>query len=178
MKSFLLSLLSASLLFLPQGVFGAAEALAPAPVKDKYPKPPKLEFLYTVNITGGETYNVGNGPNGLRLVVPILNGTFAGPRLKGTVVPAGGDWALFRKDNTLVADVRQTFKTVDGAYIQVFETGVTQPDNSSYVRLTFETGYEKYTWLNSVVAVGILRLVEGGGGSGGLRIDTWLMAPN
>lgn len=83
MKLFLLSLLSASLLFLPQGVFGAAEALAPAPVKDKYPKPPKLEFLYTVNITGGETYNVGNGPNGLRLVVPILNGTFAGPRLKG-----------------------------------------------------------------------------------------------
>lgn len=72
--------------------------------------------------------------------------------------------------------MRQTFKTDDGAYIQVFETGVTQPDNSSYVRLTFETGYEKYTWLNSVVAVGILRLVEGGGGSGGLRIDTWLVS--
>lgn len=90
----------------------------------------------------------------------------------GTVVPAGGDWALFRKDNTLVADVRQTFKTDDGAYIQVFETGVTQPDNSSYVRLTYETGYEKYAWLNRVVAVGILKLVEGGGG---LTIDTWQM---
>lgn len=170
MKSFLLTLLSASLLLLPQAVSSAgAEAFAP---KDKYPKPPKLEFLYTVNITGGEIYNIGNGPNGLRLVVPILNGTFAGPKLKGTVVPAGGDWALFRKDNTLVADVRQTFKTDDGAYIQVFETGVTQPDNSSYVRLTYETGYEKYAWLNRVVAVGILKLVEGGGG---LTIDTWQM---
>lgn len=80
MKSFLLTLLSASLLLLPRAVSGA-EALAP---KDKYPKPPKLEFLYTVNITGGETYNIGNGPNGLRLVVPILNGTFSGPKLKGS----------------------------------------------------------------------------------------------
>ncbi|KAK3402656.1 hypothetical protein B0T20DRAFT_342991 [Sordaria brevicollis] len=178
MKSFLLTLLSASLLLLPQTVSGAGpEALAP---KDKYPKPPKLEFLYTVNVTGGETYNIGNGPNGLRLVVPILSGSFAGPKLKGTVLPAGGDWALFHtKDNSLVADVRQTFKTDDGAYIQVFETGVTQPDNSnsSYVRLTYETGYEKYAWLNRVVAVGVLRLVEGvgGGGGGGLRIDTWYM---
>ncbi|KAK3350589.1 hypothetical protein B0H65DRAFT_91968 [Neurospora tetraspora] len=75
----LLTLLSASLLLLPQGVSGA-EALAP---KDNYPKPPSLQYLYTVNITGGETYNIGNGPNGLRLVVPILNGTFSGPKLKG-----------------------------------------------------------------------------------------------
>jgi hypothetical protein len=49
----------------------------------KSPKAPGLTYLYTVNITGGEFYNVGAGPRGTRLVVPILKGNFAGPKLRG-----------------------------------------------------------------------------------------------
>lgn len=49
----------------------------------KYPKPPGITFLYTVNITGGDRYPVGTGPYGNRIVVPILSGSFAGPKLKG-----------------------------------------------------------------------------------------------
>lgn len=54
---------------------------------NKKPKAPGLTYLYTVNITGGEVYNVGPGPHGTRLVVPILNGNFAGPKLKGKSIP-------------------------------------------------------------------------------------------
>jgi hypothetical protein len=90
----------------------------------------------------------------------------------GTVLPIGGDWALIDANNnngTLTADVRQTFKTDDGHYIQVFETGSTQPDGSAWVRLTYETGSEKYYWMNSIIAIGILKLVS----ANELTIDTW-----
>lgn len=166
-------------------------AAAGADKPTKSPKAPGLTYLYTVNITGGEFYNVGAGPRGTRLVVPILKGNFAGPKLKGAspkqngvavplrfdissgvVMPMGGDWALTDGHNvngSLTVDVRQTFKTDDGAFIQVFETGQLQPDGSAFVRLGYETGSEKYYWLNSVVALGIIRSV----GTSDISIDTW-----
>lgn len=84
--------------------------------------------------------------------------------MPGTVLPLGGDWPLIDANNpngTLTIDVRQSFATDDGAFIQVFETGSSQPDGSALVRLTFETGSQKYYWINSVVGVGILRLGSG-----------------
>lgn len=86
----------------------------------------------------------------------------------------GGDWALLDANNlsqnsTVTIDVRQTFRTDDGADIQVFETGSSQPDGSAHVRLTYETGSPKYYWLNSIVAIGILRPV----GNDSLTIDAW-----
>ncbi|EAQ82993.1 hypothetical protein CHGG_10811 [Chaetomium globosum CBS 148.51] len=165
--------------------------------KPHAPKAPGLTYLYTVNITAGEIYPVGPGPRGIRLVVPIASGNFAGPRLKGgfmpvtyapkrlntsltppvplgTVMPMGGDWALTDGRNangSLTVDVRQTFKTDDGAFIQVFETGQLQPDGRAFVRLGFETGSTQYEWLNTVVALGIIRSV----GTDGITIDTWQM---
>ncbi|KAK4451080.1 hypothetical protein QBC34DRAFT_402098 [Podospora aff. communis PSN243] len=152
----------------------ASAVAAAGPSRPKPPKAPGLEYLYTVNITGGDAAIIGQGPRGFRIVVPILRGNFAGPKLKGTVLPIGGDWALIDANNingTLVPDVRQTFKTDDGHYIQVFETGATQPDGSAWVRLTFETGSEKYYWMNSIIAIGILRLL----GPSDLTIDAWQM---
>jgi len=155
---------------------------------------PGLSYLYTVNITGGPVTVIGPGPRGTRLVVPIVGGTFTGPKLngnlanppppdpfsnpkltkypQGTVLPLGGDWPLIDANNpngTVALDVRQTFATDDGAFIQVFETGAPQPDVAGHVRLAFETGSEKYYWLNAVVGVGILRI----GGDGTISIDAW-----
>jgi hypothetical protein len=47
------------------------------------PAPPALTFLYTsfVNIT--TPINVGVGPRGDRLVIPIVGGNFTGPKLAG-----------------------------------------------------------------------------------------------
>ncbi|KAK0716094.1 hypothetical protein B0H67DRAFT_256927 [Lasiosphaeris hirsuta] len=146
-------------------------SLTAATTTSKHPKAPGLTYLYTVNITGGEAAPVGLGPRGYRLVVPIVGGNFSGPKLKGTVVPIGGDWALIDANGTVTADVRQTFKTDDGAYIQVTETGSTQPDGTAFVRLAYETGSEKYYWLNTIVAIGIIKLT-----GNTLSIDTWQMS--
>ena len=51
------------------------------------PKAPGLSYLYTVNITGGPVTVIGPGPRGTRLVVPIIGGTFSGPKLNGTLFP-------------------------------------------------------------------------------------------
>lgn len=87
-------------------------------------------------------------------------------------MPMGGDWALTDARNvngSLTVDVRQTFKTDDGAFIQVFETGQLQSDGTAFVRLGFETGSDKYEWLNSVVALGIIHTVS----TNDISIDTW-----
>jgi hypothetical protein len=76
---------------------------------------------------------------------------------------------LVDANGTLHADVRQTLATDDGANIQVFETGTLQPDGTVYVRFTWETGSEKYYWLNSAVGVGIIRLVS----QTDITIDAW-----
>jgi hypothetical protein len=49
------------------------------------PKAPGLTFLYTLNITGGTPVDIGVGPRGQRLVIPIASGTIAGPRFKGII---------------------------------------------------------------------------------------------
>jgi hypothetical protein len=91
-------------------------------------------------------------------------------------MPFGGDWALIDANhpNTTMftADVRQTLKTDDGAYIQVFETGSIQTNGEGWVRLTFETGTDKYYWLNTVIAIGIIRLA----GPNQLTIDAWMVS--
>ncbi|KAK3944405.1 hypothetical protein QBC46DRAFT_440634 [Diplogelasinospora grovesii] len=133
------------------------------------PTPPGLTYLYTVNITAGQAAVVGTGPRGNRIVVPIAGGTFAGPKLKGTVLPIGADWELLDSNGNITADVRQTFHTDDGANIQVFETGTSQPDGTAHVRLTYETGSSKYYWMNSIVAIGIIRVLD----SSHITIDTW-----
>ncbi|KAM7203399.1 Protein of unknown function (DUF3237) domain containing protein [Naviculisporaceae sp. PSN 640] len=155
----------------------ALAGLSAAAKPPKDPKPPGVTYLYTVNITGGDTYPVGAGPYGTRLVVPITGGTFSGPRLKGTVMPVGGEWGTLdanmanRPNQTAFhIDVRQTFKTDDGAYIQVIEGGHSQPDGSGHVYLRFDTGSDKYYWMNNIVAFGVLTRTPTGP-----TINTWMI---
>ncbi|MDQ6676125.1 MAG: DUF3237 domain-containing protein [Acidobacteriota bacterium] len=41
---------------------------------------------------------VGPLPDGIRATAYILGGEADGPRLRGTVLPVGGDWILLRTD--------------------------------------------------------------------------------
>jgi hypothetical protein len=119
-------------------------------------------------------------PYGIRKVVPVTGGTFTGDRLQGIIEPLGGhDWALVRTDGSLVLDVRLTLTTDDGDRILMTYHGVrTGPADvldrlarkepvdpgEYYFRIAprFETGSEKYAWLNNIVCVGYGERLDAG----------------
>src|SRR5262245_22267023 len=73
-------------------------------------------LLMTMQINVGTPQNIGEVPHGTRRTAPIGGGTFEGPRLRGTVLPAGSaDWLLLRSDGVLELELRCTLRTDDGA---------------------------------------------------------------
>jgi hypothetical protein len=119
-----------------------------------------------------EPQAVGETPLGGRRILYVKRGSFVGPRLKGEVLPGGGDWVLVRKDDVSQLDVRITLRCDDGALIFVSYRGIADipPDvrariakgedvspDKYYFRITpiFETGSEKLAWLNRLVAIGV-----------------------
>lgn len=109
-------------------------------------------------------------PSGDRLIMPIKGGDFYGERLKGIVRPNGADWILNRPDGTTVLDVRITLETSDNQLIycqyrglrhgkkealEAIERGEPVDTSDYYMRtsLQFETGSEKYYWMNNIIAV-------------------------
>ena len=115
----------------------------------------KSELLFTMTADIEEPQVIGS-----RRIYNVTGGTFEGPKLKGEVLPGGGDWLRQRADGVSELDVRATLKTDDGELIYVYYRGVVAPrEGSLYFRTTpvFETGAEKYAWLNSIVSVGVNR---------------------
>lgn len=102
---------------------------------------------------------IAGGPQGTRMIASVAGGSFEGPKVKGSV-PAGasGDWVTIRADGSFRLDVRVTLVTDDGATILCTYNGVgtTDADGNTSLRTapTFETGDERYAWLNTVQAVG------------------------
>ena len=109
------------------------------------------------------------------MIARVMGGRVDGPRLRGEVLPGGGDCALIDGENTLRLDARITLLTDDGARIFVSYRGVITPIDPQtvakaiagtlepgdfYYRTApvFETGDPRYAWLNTTVAVGVGRL--------------------
>jgi hypothetical protein len=117
-----------------------------------------VEHLFTLTVRLAPSVRVG-GPHGTRAVTPVTGGTFEGARLRGKVAEMpGGDWLLVRPDGSLRLDVRLTLLTDDGAAILMTYTGIGVRTDAGLALRTapqFETGDERYAWLNNVQAVGI-----------------------
>lgn len=113
---------------------------------------------------------IGAVPLGTRVIAPIAGGAFDGPRLRGKILPGGGDWTLLRADGVLELDLRVTLQTDDGALIHMASFGLRhgppeviaaigrgeQVDPASYYFRTFprfETAHPKYAFLNRLVAI-------------------------
>lgn len=125
-----------------------------------------VEFLFTMTLELGDTSNalIRNGPEGTRYIAPVAGGSFDGPRLRGTVVPPGGDWVRSRSDGSAKLDVRLQLVTDDGNGILMSYQGIGVPgDDGLSIRTapTFETGAEEHAWLNNVQAVGIGTSADG-----------------
>src|SRR5205085_11576012 len=82
----------------------------------------RLLMMLQVKVAGAQ--KIGPVPHGTRLTAPITDGHFEGPRLRGKVLPGGGDWTLLRGDGVLELDLRLTLETDDGALIHMTSFGV------------------------------------------------------
>jgi Protein of unknown function (DUF3237) len=127
-------------------------------------------LLMTLQVAVGGAQKIGAVPHGTRVTAPVTSGRFEGPRLRGTVLPGGGDWTLLRADGVLELDLRLTLSTDDGALIHLTSFGLRHgpPEvmaalargervepSAYYFRTTprFDTGHPKYAFLNRLLAV-------------------------
>lgn len=99
---------------------GAAAPAAQAPD----PPPPALTFAFEIRAQVGTPLDIGDGPSGRRRIIAILGGTFAGPGMKGTILPGGADWQIVRPDGFTELDTRYTLETDAGERIYVQNAGV------------------------------------------------------
>ena len=135
---------------------------------------PLLSFSNPITVQA-----IGQTPFGTRTTYIVGEGTFAGPRLRGRILPGGGDWMVEGGDGLCQLDVRKTFETHDGALIDVRYTGLYQispavtarlaagescdfGDTLFQVQARFETGDARYGWLNRTLAVGEARETSAG----------------
>ena len=117
-----------------------------------------VEFLFHMHATLDEPKVIPAGPQGTRVIVGINGGTVAGPALSGTVAHLGADWLTLRADGSARLDVRALITTDDGAHIHTHYRGIMVPTSDGR-RITtaplFETGDERYAWLNAVQAIAV-----------------------
>jgi hypothetical protein len=135
----------------------------------------KTEFLFEVSVDLEEAQPIGLTPHGNRQIVYVKGGTVEGPKIKGEVLPGGGDWFLIRPDGAAELDVRATLRTDDGHLIYSYYHGIIDASPEVFMRAVggqavdpseyyfrttpfYETGSEKYGWLNRIVAVGVGRI--------------------
>jgi hypothetical protein len=114
--------------------------------------------LMTVRVLAAPLQELGSVPHGIRSIVPVVGGDFEGPRLRGKILPGGGDWLLLRSDGVLELDLRITLETDDHALIYMTFQGLRHgPADAVYFRTLprFETSAEKYSFLNRMLAVGV-----------------------
>lgn len=136
------------------------------------PLPHNHLLTLRLDVDVARAIRIGHVPAGHRSITPIVGGSFEGEHLNGSVLPGGADWVLTRQDGAFSIDVRLVLKTDDEALIylnyqgrfvgddtalaDVFAGKTLEPERYSLAMTAqFECGVERYSWLNSVIAVGI-----------------------
>jgi hypothetical protein len=143
-----------------------ADALAAASPSDE--ATPKVDFAFSARVLLEPTREVGHTPYGLRRRIPIIGGTFEGPRIRGRVLPGGADWQLQRADDFTLIEADYMIEADDGTLIHVRNRGLTntrvKSARSRYLRTApeFEAPSGPHEWLNQSLFVGSLEAVTGG----------------
>ncbi|MDQ4093691.1 MAG: DUF3237 domain-containing protein [Actinomycetota bacterium] len=119
----------------------------------------KLIPLGTADVGISEPIMIPGGPSGTRAVVEIMSAEYRGERLQARLKGvAAADWAIVSPDGIGLMDARLTIETDDGALIYVsyggrvdLSTGI--EGATVYTAPRFETGDERYAWINKIQAV-------------------------
>lgn len=122
------------------------------------PEPLELVPLGRMVATLRRPFALAGTPAGTRLIFEVEAGHIEGDRLRGSMVGnAAADWLTVGPDGTGSLDVRSLLQTDDGALVFIHYTGrVNTAETGAPVYATprFDTGDERYQWLNRVQAVG------------------------
>lgn len=137
---------------------------------------PKLEFAMEIRLRLRPRLRIDPLPvGGARLSVPVGEGEFEGPRLKGRVLPGGGEFPHVREDGVFCFDARYHLEEEDGTVIYIQNRGyrhgspevmerlwalrpgdVVDPSEYYFRSITlFETAPGKHDWLARHVFVGV-----------------------
>ena len=83
-----------------------------------------LEHLFSYEVSLERPQMIGEIPEGIRAIFYVTKGEVTGPKLRGRILPGGGDWLTVRTDGVGILDVRGTLESDDGALIYMAYTGV------------------------------------------------------
>ncbi len=86
---------------------------------------PRLEYALTVRLELGAGYTTPTMSSGVQYgQVEVVSGEFHGPRLRGHVLPAGGDAPTVRRDGIAALDARYFLQVDDGTLIRIHNRGI------------------------------------------------------
>ena len=132
---------------------------------------PNLEFVCELKVKLKPAIVVGETPHGTRKIIPIIGGSFEGPKMKGEILEGGADWQIVRKDGVSELEAHYQIKTDDGIVIYIKNVGlrVATPEiaakiasgevvspNDYYFRTVpkFDAPIgSKYEWMNNAIFV-------------------------
>ena len=122
-------------------------------------EPTTLELvpLARMALTLRAPFVLSKTPAGDRMIFEVESGTLTGERLDATVEgAAGADWLVVGPDGTGSLDVRILVRTHDDALVFIQYLGrvdlAAGPGAPIYCTPRFDTGDERYAWLNKVQA--------------------------
>lgn len=141
---------------------------------------PQLEYVVELKVKCEGAYQVGQTSHGNRFIIPIVGGTFEGPKMKGTILSGGADYQLQDNEHGRTeVEAIYSIKTDDGVNIHVRNRGLicTGKDENGnpqfYFRTTpqFEAPFDsKYAWLNNAIFVCQPAF---GGNDGTINLKIW-----
>ncbi|KAH6682838.1 hypothetical protein B0J14DRAFT_467622 [Halenospora varia] len=133
-----------------------------------------LQFLFHLKCEIESFRHIGGGGHGDRSTIIFKGGRFEGPKLRGEILPGGGDWETIQDHDgdqqTAHLDTRYNLLTEDGVCIFLTTTGTqtrkkatleelgdedkhTPYEYRMRLYLTLESGDKRYPWLNNIVAI-------------------------
>jgi hypothetical protein len=122
------------------------------------------EMDFVLNVSGPVSATAGS-PLGERIYWEMTDGLLSGPRISARMAMPGGDWSRVGSDGFWRPDVRLQLRSHDDALILLQYFGLVQqtekfkraseiglptqfPDQYMRMLFRFDTGAEKYLWLN------------------------------
>lgn len=134
------------------------------------PEAPALDYAFEARVDIGPIIDVGEVTGGRRRVIPILGGTFDGPRLRGRVLP-GADWQVVHDGTFTELVARYLLETDTGSLVAIINrgrrhaapevlarmaSGETVDPSLVYFRTvaTFESADPTLAWLTRSIVIG------------------------